>query len=372
MRKLLLISLLFPLFFACGDKSSYKITGQIASNSLDEKTLYLRDIVSGQALDSAIVKNQKFDFKGKTDTSYLVVLTDNVNMQTLVFVESGNINVNIDINAADKNVVKGTKLNDLHLTYINETASVHAKLVEMNQYYRSQPYTPELGEEYNEKQKVLMEELSAHSIQFIDQNPGTILTALILANAISYGADADVAKNAYDKLDEQVKNTAVGKYLQQEVEYLQIEVEKKSISEIAVGEPFRDLQLKTPDDKDISISDYAGKGKYVLLDFWASWCSPCRIENPNVVALYNEYKDKGFEIVGLSFDQDKEAWIKGIKDDGITWPQMSDIKGWSSIAALKYKVQGIPYTVLLDKEGKVIEVNLRGEALKDKLKTLIP
>jgi thiol-disulfide isomerase/thioredoxin len=365
MRKLLLFSLLIPLFFACGDKSSYKITGQISSNSLDEKTIYLMDIMTMKALDSAIVKNQKFEFKGKTDSSYLVILTDKMRSSAIVFIENGNINANIDTDAADKNIVKGTKLNDLYLAYLNDTESVHARLAEMNQYYRSQQYTPELATEYAEKQKVLTDELSTHSVKFLDENPGTILTAFILANAISQGVGIEIAKNAYDKLDDQVKNTAIGKYLQ-------IEVERLGISEISVGEPFRDLQLQTPEGKDISISDYAGKGKYVLLDFWASWCGPCRQENPNVVALYNEYKDKGFEVVGISLDENKEAWIKGIKDDNITWAQMSDLKGWSSIAALKYKVQGIPYTVLLDKEGKVIEVNLRGETLKDKLKTLIP
>jgi thiol-disulfide isomerase/thioredoxin len=318
-----------------------------------------------QALDSAIVKNQKFELQGKTDSSYLAVLTDKMRSSAIIIVESGNIDVNIDTEAADKSIAKGTELNDLYLTYLKETETVHSKLSELNQYYRSQQYTTELADEYAREQKILVDELSVHSAKFLDENPGTILTAFILANAISQGVTAEIAQNAYNKLEDQVKNTAIGKYLQQEVE-------RMGISEIAVGEPFRDLQLKTPDDKDISISDYAGKGKYVLLDFWASWCGPCRSENPNVVALYNEYKDKGFEIVGLSFDQDKESWIKGIKDDGITWPQMSDIKGWSSIAALKYKVQGIPYTVLLDKEGKVIEVNLRGEALKDKLKTLIP
>jgi thiol-disulfide isomerase/thioredoxin len=365
MRKLLLFLLFIPLFFACEDKSSYKITGQISSNSLDKKTIYLLDIMSMQALDSTIVENQKFEFIGKTDSSYLVVLTDKVRSSAIIFVETGNIEVIIDTEAADKSIVKGTKLNDLYLTYLKATEPVHTKLAERNQYYRSQQYTPELADEYAKEQKILVGELSVHSVKFLDENPGTILTAFILANAIGQDVGADIAKNAYDKLDKQVKNTAIGKYLQQEVE-------RMGITEIAVGEPFRDLQLKTPEDKDISISDYAGKGKYVLLDFWASWCGPCRAENPNVVALYNEYKNKGFEIVGISFDQDKDAWIKGIKDDGITWPQMSDIKGWSSIAALKYKVQGIPYTVLLDKEGKVIEVNLRGETLKNKLKTLIP
>jgi len=366
MRKILIISSLVLMFFFCDKTSSYKIIGQISSNSLDGKTIYLTDIINGnKTLDSAVVKTNKFEFKGKADTSYLVVLHDKARYSALVIIENGTINVNLDTDDNNKSLASGTKLNDLYNAYKDETKPVTTKLNELMQYAQSQQYTPELVAEVTEKQKVLMSEMAVYSVKFLNENPGSILTAFILAQAMGQGIDADVAKGVYEKLDDKVKNTELG-------EYIQKGVEKMGISEIAIGESFRDLKLKTPDDKDISISDYAGKGKYVLLDFWASWCGPCRRENPNVVALYNEYKDKGFEIVGVSFDEDKAAWIKGIEEDKITWPQMSDIKGWSSIAAIKYKVEGIPYTVLLDKEGKVIEINLRGEALKDKLKALIP
>ncbi|MDR3245710.1 MAG: AhpC/TSA family protein [Prevotellaceae bacterium] len=366
MRKILIISSLVLLFFSCENTSSYKITGQISSKELDGKTIYLSDILSGtKFLDSVVVKDGKFEIQGTTDSAYLVVLSDRLRYSVLVFIESGNINVNIDIENPQKNLAAGTKLNDLYNAYKVSTEPVTSKLDELMQYARSQQYTQELVEEVTEKQKVLMEEMLVYSVKFLDENPGTILSAFVLANALGQGVKADVAKNAYEKLDEQVKNTELGKYIN-------LNVEKMGVTEIAIGEPFRDLKLKTPDDKDISISDYAGKGKYVLLDFWASWCGPCRRENPNVVALYSEYKDKGFEIVGISLDQTKEAWIKGIEEDKITWPQMSDLKYWSSIAAVKYKVEGIPFTILLDKEGKVINVSLTGEALREKLKELMP
>ncbi|MGZ3901382.1 MAG: TlpA family protein disulfide reductase, partial [Bacteroidia bacterium] len=106
------------------------------------------------------------------------------------------------------------------------------------------------------------------------------------------------------------------------------------------------------------------KGKVVLIDFWASWCGPCRREMPNVVKAYSKYKDKGFEIYGVSLDQDKDRWIEAIKKDGITWPQVSDLKYWECEAAKIYGVQGIPFTVLLDKEGKIIAKGLRGAELE--------
>jgi peroxiredoxin len=137
----------------------------------------------------------------------------------------------------------------------------------------------------------------------------------------------------------------------------------------AIGQTAPDIVLPSPDGKEIALSSL--KGKVVLIDFWASWCGPCRREMPNVVKAYAKFKDKGFEIFGVSLDQEKDRWVEAIAKDHITWPQVSDLQQWNSVVVKQYNIQGIPYTVLLDKEGKIIAKNLRGAELEEKLATVL-
>lgn len=136
----------------------------------------------------------------------------------------------------------------------------------------------------------------------------------------------------------------------------------------SVGAKAPDFSQETPDGELLKLSDL--RGKYVLLDFWASWCGPCRRENPNVVKLYNQYKDAGFTILGVSLDRNRERWLKAIDDDGLDWHHVSDLKGWQNEVAQMYEVRGIPRTLLLDPEGKIIGKDLRGESLRNTLSAI--
>jgi len=197
--------------------------------------------------------------------------------------------------------------------------------------------------------------------QGIDVNPEALLG----------GMKATMSEGEQAQLNEEEMRMMLA-VLQQEVRRKQMEqmqnnpqAQPGGQTNVTVGEPAPEISLPTPDGDALSLSDL--RGKVVLIDFWASWCKPCRAENPNVVGVYNQYKDQGFEILGVSLDRSKDAWVQAIQQDNLTWKHVSDLQFWNSEAAQTYGVSSIPYTVLVDREGNVIAERLRGGGLESKL-----
>jgi peroxiredoxin len=177
----------------------------------------------------------------------------------------------------------------------------------------------------------------------------------------SYNPDVKAFDSAYSALDTSIKQSPVGR----KIAAMLATAKKTDIGQVAP-----DFTLNDVDGKPVTLSGYA-KDKVVLVDFWASWCGPCRGENPNVVKAFNAYRDKGFTVLGVSLDDKKDAWVKAIQDDHLDWGQVSDLKGWSSEVAALYGIRGIPMNFLLDKDGKIVAKGLRGDVLDKQLAELL-
>jgi len=198
------------------------------------------------------------------------------------------------------------------------------------------------------------------SESFVKKYPSSYVAPIAIIRILQSSENATVADNLYKLLSKDVKNSTLAKYVGEQLELAKIN---------PIGSQIADFTQADTAGRPVKISSL--RGKYVLIDFWASWCRPCRMENPNVVAAFNKYHEKNFTVLGVSLDQAKDAWLNAIHMDGLTWTHVSDLKGWGNQVASLFKVTSIPQNILIDPKGKIIAKNLRGEALNDKLSSIL-
>lgn len=357
------------LIASCAQKDAFTITGTLPSGEYDGQQVFLMKLDSTWnekemiSIDTANVVDSKFVFKGLAKqgaVGHYVVLQDApayMNKPVFVIVEPGKIEITMD----SVTTIKGTPANDSYQAYTSEMQEYMKFNKSAQERYLKDTANVQLQDELQKEGKEKYEKLQKATFDFVKANINNQVGAYYLTSFFSR-FKFEEQKELVAEMNPEFKSVP---RVQKMMEYYNV------LEATSAGKAFTDLKGKTPEGKDAALSDYAGKGKVVLVDFWASWCGPCIAEMPKVKEVYNQYKDKGFEIVAISLDRDGDAWKKSIKDLGITWPQISDLKFWQSDLSAAYGVRSIPHTVLIDKDGKIVTRGLRADDMAAELDKLL-
>jgi len=272
------------------------------------------------------------------------------------YAQSGDIKITGTADSLHRLKISGSKFQDEYDAYQQSLKDITDQEDDLFKNWGkvSKEEQAKLEEKYAELRKAKRERAD----KYIAAHPNSPLSLHLVTERAQMGEYTNVRK-AYDLLGDQVKAGEGGKRLAERLNVL-----KRSM----IGEQMLDFTQNDTEGKPVRFADF--RGKYVLVDFWASWCGPCRAENPNVLKAYNKYKNKNFTVLGVSLDDNAERWKKAIADDGLPWTQVSDLKGWKNEVSTYYGIMGIPSTLLVDPSGKIIAKDLRGEMLNKKLAEL--
>ncbi len=362
-RILIITALTAWMLSACDRQASYSITGTIDIAECEGEIAVLE--INDQPQDTVVVTNGKYRFEGHVGQPELGTITIEGKHYIRIEVALDNAAINVHTDTEGWNSVSGTPDNDRLQQFNEAKRTPEAKLRKAN---RALYAAKAEGKLTNEQKKSLTEQVAQyreevfritfHFVKDNINNPGAWRQLYTCAVAMPEEKQRELFAGA----NERTAQLPI---------VVQIKERIRALSNTAVGQPFVDFRMLDPDGREVALSDYVGKGKYVLIDFWASWCKGCIAEIPNIEAAYAKYKNRGLQVVGISFDGSRKAWMDSLKKLNMPWPQMFDGKGWATPAAKLYGLSSIPHIILLDKEGKIIARGIRGEELQGKLAELL-
>lgn len=369
MRKILVGFIAACLIVACGNKdketerTGFRIKGKIINNR-GNQALNLQELTNTGLITidtSSVNSDGTFELNGTLKEKTFCVLRLNAGDLVMVIDTNSDLELEFPIDSIQNYIVKGSKENEelktlfgINNSFMKSVQSLEAKYAQYGESVPPLKIQERIRSEYD-------------SLRIANQlnvkNYAGSLTHSIVPYFAANFLTPEVDFNFFDQVDQQLyKEFSSSKYA------IQLHQKVEELRRTADGNMAPDILLNDPFGKNISLSSL--RGKVILVDFWASWCKPCRDENPNVVKLYNKYKAKGFDVFGVSLDDNREAWMAAINKDQLLWNHGSDLLKWNSSVVKLYNIEGIPFTVLVDKDGKVIAKRLRGESLENKLKEI--
>jgi peroxiredoxin len=373
MKRLFLIILMTLPVLGRAQTSNFTIKASVANLSAPTK-VYLTYQVPGKfILDSAMSDRGAFEFQGTVpyplkaqiwlDHQGVGIKKPGKNADVLtLFLDKDAISINAP-DSIKNSVITGSRINTEYIKYkallakpMQEMAAIS---VEEGAIPADQTDQERLIELKGKFQKAA-DDKKALQYQFIKQNPNSEFSLGALYEIAGPTIDVAAIEPIYNSLSADIRNSTPGQQFAKS-----IEIARNTV----VGSMAPAFTQNDVNNKSVSLIDF--RGKYVLLDFWASWCGPCRAENPNVVKAYSHFKDKNFDVLAISLDEKRENWLKAVKADDMPWTQLSDLKGWNNAVAKQYDIKSIPKNFLIDPNGVIIATNLRGDALEKKLEEIL-
>jgi peroxiredoxin len=377
---------LFAIMIIAGCKDNYvRISGTLV-NPVKGNFIYLDELMSNEMkpVDSVkIPEDGTFHFKREIKfPAFYLLKTNDRNFMTMLLTPGEKINLNANYDSLNYPIsVTGSEGTELMNEYNRKLRSTISKLSGLSNIYRENLDSPQLPGVINSLDSIAqacLDDINSYTKSYIDQNLTSLVSLIALYQQVApnvYVLSPSKDYKYYLKVDSSLSllysNYEPVKTLHEQVKQLLEGIDTKESKTALAGEGAEAPEIILPSPQGDTIKLSSTRGSVVLLDFWASWCAPCRQENPNLVKAYSQYHRKGFQIYQVSLDKTKEAWMKGIEDDQLgKWIHVSDIQYWNSKVVQLYKIESIPSNFLLDKEGRVIATNLRGEALQIKLAEL--